>query len=315
MNGMKAFIFDPLWDELVTNEGKKALADSNIEVSVIKEIAPISSYDALFEGAEEKVVCINPDYVKWNLMSEDYKNIPNLKAILGEATSFSWIDASYATENNVPVCNIRGFSSNAVADWAILMMFNISRRVPELIKDGFPLDFDKDYMKYRGLDLHGKTAAIVGFGRIGSAIAERCAGLGMNVAYWSANTRTEDYKFMEIADLFATADVVFPVMAINESSKAVITRSLIDSMRLTAIIVDVVENLFDVDYVLHKVADGKLFGFGFEAPPASFTKYSGNVWAAPAYAWVTDSSMSATVALSIENIVNAASGKFPNRVN
>ena len=43
MNGMKAFIFDPLWDELVTNEGKKALADSNIEVSVIKEIAPFSS--------------------------------------------------------------------------------------------------------------------------------------------------------------------------------------------------------------------------------------------------------------------------------
>lgn len=286
---MKAFIFDPLWDELITDEGRAALADSNIEAVVIKEIAPISDCASLFEGTDERIICINPDYVEWNLKAEDYKNIPNLRAILGEATSFSWIDASYATEQNIPVCNIRGFSSNAVADWAILMMLNVARRVPELVKDGFPLDYDKDFMKYRGVDLRGKTAAIVGFGRIGAAIAERCAGLGMNVAYWSANSRPEDYEYMEIADLFVRADVVFPVMAINESSKAVITHSLIDSMKPSAIIVNVVEDLFDTEYVLQKVADGKLFGFGFEAHPASFVKYKGNVWAAPAYGWVTDS--------------------------
>ncbi len=73
-------------------------------------------------------------------------------------------------------------------------MLNPARQFPWLIKDGFPLDFNKDYMKYRGIELHGKTAGIISLGHIGSAIAKRCAGLGTNVVYWSPNLRSEDYE-------------------------------------------------------------------------------------------------------------------------
>lgn len=72
---------------------------------------------------------------------------------------------------------------------------------------------------------------------------------------------------------------------------------------------------FDEQVVLDMVRNGKLFGFGFEASPASFDKYEGNVWAAPAYAWVTDGSMNNSMAKWVENMVNATKGKFPNRVN
>ncbi len=312
---MKAFIFDPLWNQLITDDLKKQLSGCGLEVIVTSEISPLSDCKELFSGDEERILCLNPDYIGWKLSVDDYKNIPNLKAILGAATSFSWVDMSYATENNIAVCNIRNFSTQAVAEWAMTMMFNLARQTPLLIKDDFPLDFDKDFMKYRGVELKGKTAGIIGLGTIGSAIAERVKGLGMNVVYWSKSQKGSPYTYLEFADLFATSDVIFPTMAINEGTKSLITSELLTSIKTSALFVSVVHDLFDEKIVIDMVKNHKLFGFGFEAEPNSFTKYEGNVWAAPAYAWTTDGSMNNSMVKWVDNMVSASQSKFPNRVN
>lgn len=91
---MKAFIFEPLWEELITPELVADLETAGIDYEVIKEAAPIASYSPLFEGDEERLLYLNPDYVNWKLNVDDYKDIPNLKGIFGAATSFSWIDMS-----------------------------------------------------------------------------------------------------------------------------------------------------------------------------------------------------------------------------
>jgi phosphoglycerate dehydrogenase-like enzyme len=315
MKHMKAFIFDPLWDELVTEELENKLAEASIEAVVTKEIAPLADCSALYTGDEERLLCINPDYVNWKLTPDDYKNIPNLKGIFGAATSFSWIDSSYADENNIPVCNIRGFSSEAVAEWATMMMLNVARQTPRLIKDGFPLDFDKDYMKYRGVEVHGKTAGIIGLGNIGKAIAKQCAGLGMKVVYWSQNSRVEEYEYTELSSLMADADVIFPVLAINDETKGLFTPELLGSIQDTAMVISVVEGLLEYESLLERVRTGKLYGIGFETKPGVFNSYEGNVWAAPAYGWVTDNSMYGTEEKWVENMVNATRGEFPNRIN
>lgn len=312
---MKAFIFDPLWGELVTDQQKKQLKINGIDATVIKEIAPLSECAALFEGDEERLLCLNPDYVGWKLSVDDYKDIPNLKCILGAATSFSWIDTSNADDRQIPVCNIRNFSTEAVAEWAITMLVNVARQTPRLIKDGFPLDYDKDFMKYRGTELLGKTVGIVGLGNIGSSIAKRCAGLGMNVTYWSKSPKENDYDYRDLSELFANSDVIFPTMALNDETKNLITPELLRSMKSSAIFISVVHELFDEQLILNMVKDGKLFGFGYEAKPATFMEHEGNVWAAPAYAWVTDGSMANSMEKWIENMVDAANGKFPNKVN
>ena len=311
---MKAFIFDPLWNDLITEDLQGKLRDSDIELIVTTKIAPIIDNAALFEGDDERIICVNPDYVNWKLKSDDYKNIPNLKAILGAATSFSWIDASYANDNGITIANVRSFSTQAVAEWAIAMLFNVSRQVPRLIKDGFPLDFDKDFMKYRGLELHGKTAAIIGLGHNGIAIAERLKGLGLNIVYWSKNTRNNEYKFSELDDIFETADVIVPAFAHNDETDALITDELLAKLKPSAIIIDIIE-LKNKDKVIELVKEGKIFGFGFEAKPNSFDNYEGNVWAAPAYAWVTDGSMNNMMTKWVDNMIDAASDRFPNKIN
>lgn len=312
---MQAFIFDPLWDELVTDDLLTKLKACGLEIFVTKAIAPLSECKELFEGDEERLLCLNPDYVSWKLPSIDYKNIPNLKGILTASTGFEWIEQDVANERNIPICNILNFSTQAVAEWAVMMMFNLARQTPRLIKDDYPLDFDNDFMKYRGVQLKGKTAGIIGLGHIGSAIAGACKGLGMNVVYWSRSSTNDAYEKVPLDQLMSAADVILPTAAKNPETLALITDEHIKSMKKSAILVDIAHGLFDQENILAMVAIGDLFGYGFEGEPNEFTKFEGNVWAAPSYAWTTYESMHNSVVLWTDNMVSATKNQFPTRVN
>ncbi len=312
---MKAFIFDPLWDDLVTDDLLAKIKDSGLEIIITKEIAPLTECKALFEGDEERLLCLNPDYVNWKLPSGAYKDIPNLKAILVASTGFEWVEQDVANERNIPICQIVNFSTQAVAEWAIMMMFNLARQTPRLIKDDFPLDFGDDFMKYRGVQLKGKTAGIIGLGHIGSAIAEACKGNGMNVVYWSRSSINEVYKKVTLEELMSSADVIFPTAAKNTETLKLITDDHINTMKKSAILVDIAHGLFSHEMILSMVANGDLFGYGFEGKPNEFTKFEGNVWAAPSYAWTTYESMHNSMVLWIDNMINATKGNYPTRIN
>jgi hypothetical protein len=86
-------------------------------------------------------------------------------------------------------------------------------------------------------------------------------------------------------------------------------------MKHTAIFISVVHNLFNEKLILDMVKENRLFGFGFEAAPATFSIYDGNVWAAPSYAWATDSTMHNSTEKWVANMVSAATGEYPNKVN
>lgn len=312
---MKAFVFDPLWDELITSELKAKLNESGLEIVVTKELAPLSQCKALFDGDDERILCLNPDYVSWKLSSEDYAHIPNLKGIMIASTGFEWVNQDAANKQNIPICQIVNFSTQAVAEWAVMIMFNLARQTPRLIKDNYPLDFDKDFMKYRGIQLKGKTVGVIGLGHIGSAIAEACKGIGMNVIYWSRSSTNDAYKKVSLEELLKAADIIFPTAAKNAETLALITDEHIKSMKKSAILVDIAHGLFNKEQVLNMVAKGSLFGYGFEGEPKEFTEFEGNVWAAPSYAWTTYESMHNSITKWIENMVLAASGEFPNRIS
>jgi phosphoglycerate dehydrogenase-like enzyme len=312
---MKAFIFDPLWDDLVTAELLQNLKEANVDIVVTKKIAPLNDCKELFQGNEDRLLCLNPDYVGWRLKNKDYENIPNLKGIFTESTGYEWVEPEAANRLGIPICNIIAFNTQAVAEWAIMMMLNLARQVPRLIKDGFPLDFDKDFSKYRGIQLKGKTAGIIGLGNIGSAIAERCAGLGMNVVYWSRSSTNNKYHKASLQELLATADVILPATLKNVETVKLVTDDMIRTIKKEAIIVDIVHAVFNHQLLLNMVAAGDLYGYGFEGEPKNFTKFEGNVWAAPAYAWATYESMYNSVAKLVDNIISASKKEFPTRIN
>lgn len=312
---MKAFVFDPLWNELVDDTMRGKLSGAGVEIVLTTDIKPLAETKEIFEGDEDRLLCLNPDYVSWKLRNEDYETIPHLKGIFIASTGYEWVEHESADKLGIPICQIVDFSTQSVAEWAVMMMLALARQTPRLIKDGFPLDYDKDFMKYRGIELKGKTAGIIGLGNIGSAIADRCKGLGMEVVYWSRSSTSDAYTKVSLEELMATADVIFPIMAKSPETLSLMSDDLIRTVKSSAIFVDMAHGLLNQKLVLEMISDHRLFGYGFEGEPGSFNNFEGNVWAAPAYAWATYESMHNSQTRFVDNIVSAAKGQFPYRVN
>jgi lactate dehydrogenase-like 2-hydroxyacid dehydrogenase len=312
-SGTKLFVLDPLWDGLIKPQQLTALKGAGLEIIVDKVPKPLREVTGLFEGTEPRILAVNPDYVEWSLKNTDYEKIPHLKAILTQSTSTSWIEPGAAKKLDIAICDIRNFSTESVAEWTVLMLLSLARKLPLLIKRSFPFDYEDQALQ--GIELKGKTVGIVGMGHIGTAVAERCQGLGMNVVYWSRKSRDKRFEYISLEQVFQ-ADVVIPTMEDNTETNKLITSKLLRSMRPSALFVSIVHHYYDHALLLRMVEQGKLLGYGFESPKATdFMSYEGNVWAAPAYAWCTNASMSNAMRLWVDNMIAAGQNKFPGRVN
>ncbi len=307
---MKIFILSPNYETLFTKEQKRELENLG-DLFIQKEVIPFEEVEGLFTGSEERILAIDPDFCEWNVPNEVIGKIPNLKAIVLQTTSFSWLDVDYAKTKGIPVVNLRGFSSIAVAEWATMMMINIARKIPLIIKD----KWRQDLTKHQGIELRGKTVGIIGLGNIGTAVAENCLGLGMKVQYWSKNSTDVRFNKIEIETLMKTSDVVIPCVAQNKETQGLISDEMIKSMKESAIFVSDIHNVYNHDLILERVANGDLYGYGFEDEKAKNEDFEGNVWAGPELAWCTKDSFKKNAQQWLEGIRDAVSGKYPNRVN
>lgn len=307
---MKIFLVSPNINTLFSKEQIESLKQAG-EVIFHSEVNGFESIRGLFEGDEERILAIDPDFCDWSVPNEVIEKIPNLNGIVLQTTSFSWVDANHAKKLGVPVVNLRGFSKIAVAEWATMMVFALARRLPVVIKDGW----QQDYEKHKGIELRGKTAGIIGLGNIGRSVAENMAGLGMKVQYWSKNTRDDRFELSELDKLVKTSDVIIPTVAQNEETQGMITDEMLKSMKKTAIFASVIHNVYSHDLLLQMVADGNLYGYGFEESKPAMDKHKGNVWAGPELAWCTEDSMRKNAEQWVEGIINAAKGEFTNQVN
>lgn len=312
---MRAYVIDQLWESVVSADLLDRCRDAGIELVVAGDGLALGDFRELYEGDADRILCVNPDNVGWKLPAEAYRDIPHLKGIFLSVTAFSWVDVSYANEHDIPVCNLRSYSTEAVAEWAVLTMVALARQVPMLIKAEFPLDYRADFLTYRGRQLEGRTAGIIGLGSIGAAIAQRCAGLGMDVVYWSRSPKESPHRRADLDDVLAEADVIFLALAHNDETAQLLTNDRLDLMKPDALFVNITHAMYDEQKLVDMVRTGSLAGYGFEAAPGAFSEYPGNIWAAPQYAWATEEAMWNAMTQLVDGMVLASEGRFPNRVN
>lgn len=309
---MKIFVLTPNADALFTTEQLDSLKTA-ADLTLIKDIKPLTEVNELYDGDEERIVAIDPDFSDWSFPNDVIDKIPNLKAICLQTTSFSWIDLAHCKAKNIPVTNLRGFSSIAVAEWGTMVTLALARRVPIIAKDGWKADYDK----HRGIELRGKKAGIIGLGRIGTAFAENMAGLGMNVQYWSRAARDERFTHIPLEELVKTSDVVFVAFAANDETRELLTDQLLQTLKPSAIFVSAVgaaERVYNQDLLLKMVKAGKLYGLGYEQEKDTFGTREGNVWDGPALGWCTNESMSKNAAQWVESITNATQNEYPTAI-
>lgn len=139
---------------------------------------------------------------------------PHLKVISNYAVGFNNIDIEAADARNIPVGNTPDVLTETTADMAWALMMAIARRVVEgdrYVREQRWRTWEPELLL--GHDLHGATLGIIGFGRIGQAVARRAQGFEMEVLYHDAvrNEQAEaalGTRFVALDDLLRTADFV-----------------------------------------------------------------------------------------------------------
>lgn len=138
---MQLIVLSPNLDLIFSPEQRKIL-ETEFNVSYYTQLEDIDTIIVL-QSEEPKIVAIDPDFCDWKLTRENLEKMENIVAICLQTTSFHYLDTKYLSTINIPVTNLRGFSTNAVAEQAIMMTFALARRLPIIIQDDWKTDFEK----------------------------------------------------------------------------------------------------------------------------------------------------------------------------
>lgn len=306
---MKIVILSPITDLLFDETALNTLR-GHWEVMLVKDIVPLADVQELYDD-EPKILAIDPDFCWWTVPKDVIMHLKNVQAICLQTTSFSWIDTEAAKNQHIPVINLRWFSTEAVAERAMMMALNVARKIPIVIKDGW----NQDFSKHQGVELKGKTAGIIGLWTIWKRIAELCKAMGMHVIYWSKNTRDTSYTYADLSEIMAQSDVIFPTMAQNAETEWMITDEMLKSMKKTVIFVSIVHKVYNHELLLELVKSNMIYGYAFESWKEKIADFQGNVRAWPELWRCTQESFERNAQQRSDAIIWATKGVYTNQIN
>src|SRR5271169_2257064 len=141
--------------------------------------------------AKEGLICLLTEKVSEELL----RAAPKLRIAANVAVGFDNIDVAACTKRGVVATNTPGVLDETTADFAWTLMMAVARRLGEgeaLARSGNWKGWNLDQLC--GADIWGKTLGLVGFGRIGRAVARRASGFQMKVLYTDAVRAPEDIE-------------------------------------------------------------------------------------------------------------------------
>ncbi|PIN87891.1 D-glycerate dehydrogenase [Candidatus Woesearchaeota archaeon CG10_big_fil_rev_8_21_14_0_10_32_24] len=188
----------------------------------------------------DALLCLLTDKIDKSVIDAN----PNLKMISNYAVGYNNIDVKYAASKKIPVGNTPGVLTDAVAEHTFALMLAITKRIAEsdqFTKKGKYKGWAP--MLLLGTELKGKTLGIVGSGRIGTGVAERAKGLGMNVIYYDLQKnllieRKVKAKKESLTNLLKHADVVSVHVPLLPSTHHMIGTKELALMKKTAYLVN-----------------------------------------------------------------------------
>lgn len=188
---------------------------------------------------------------------------PQLKVISNHAVGYDNVDVEGATERGIRVGNTPGILTDATADftWALLMA--AARRIPEAItyvKAGHWRTWGPDVLL--GSDFAGATLGIIGFGRIGNAVARRASGFGMNILYADNSPKhpgSINARQVDLETLLATSDFITLHVPLTPETRHLINGHTLSLMKPTAILVNTARgDVVDQDALYQALANRQI---------------------------------------------------------
>jgi glyoxylate reductase len=188
----------------------------------------------------EGLLCLLTDRIDGEMMDTIG---PQLRVISNHAVGFDNIVVSDATVRGIPVGNTPDILTDATADMAFALLLAAGRRVVEgdrTVRNGGWKTWSPSFML--GADFVGTTLGLVGFGRIGRAVARRAAGFGMRVLYYDPHAAPPEAglnaESAELDALLREADFVSIHTPLNDETRHLVDAVFLAKMKPTAILVN-----------------------------------------------------------------------------
>lgn len=210
----------------------------------------------LAEGAKAVCAFVNDNI---NAKTIDALAKQGVEVILLRCAGFNNVDIA-AAKGKLRVLRVPAYSPYAVAEHAMGLILALNRKIPRAYIR--TRDFNFSLIGLTGFDMHGKTAGIIGTGKIGRVFIDICRGFGMNViAYDPYPAENSGIDYVSKEELFKNSDIISLHCPLTEQTRYIIDKSALGLMKPSALIVNTSRgHLIDSEALLDALNEKRIGG-------------------------------------------------------
>jgi glyoxylate reductase len=191
---------------------------------------------------------------------------PRLRIVANYAVGYDNVDVTACTRRGVVVTNTPDVLTAATAELTLALMISCARRIEEasaLLRSGSWRGWEPGQLLGRELD--GATLGLIGFGRIGQAVATRARAFGMNVIYAAPRCTSHEVPHVKLDELLRTSDFVSLHCALHAETRHLIGARELASMKPTAVLINTSRGpIIDEEALAEALHNGHLHGAGLD---------------------------------------------------
>jgi glyoxylate reductase len=211
----------------------------------------------------DAIVCLLTDRIDAEVLGA---GAGHLRVVANVAVGYDNIDVESARAAGIVVCNTPGVLDETTADLTFLLMLCAAR-----LTSGAEADLRGDRWhgwginQYLGRDVHGATLGLVGYGRIGQAVARRAAGFGMQVLHHTRHETGAPGWVADLDELVRVSDFVSLHVPLSDATRHLVDARRLALMRPDAVLVNAARGpVVDEEALAIALEEGRIFAAGLD---------------------------------------------------
>jgi D-3-phosphoglycerate dehydrogenase len=301
-------------------------SDTTVEEAVLKAIdatvvhtRTLDTLEALEATHEADAVMVSIQHVTADIIA----GLQKCRIISRVGTGLDAIDIPAATQRGIWVTNVPDYSVDEVSTHAVALLLAYARRIPSLVESTRRGSWDKVFVRPIQR-LRGQTLGLLGFGRIGQAVANKARGFGMDIIVCDPYVESQKLEAMgvrpvDLETLLRTSDYVSLHAPLTDSNQHIINAQALAQMKPTAFLINTARGaLIDEDALVNALRDKQIAGaaldvFAVEPPaPDHPLLREERAMITPHIAWYSEAANHDVRVRGAEEVVRVLRGERPN---
>ena len=266
---------------------------------------------------------------KTPISKETIDKCPNMKLIAMLATGYNVVDYNYAKEKGIPVVNVPTYGTQIVGQYAVGLLLEICSHYQyhaDTVKEGkWQNNQDWCYWDFPMIELYGKTAGVIGLGRIGQSTAKICKSMDMRVLgfdTFQSESGKAVAQYVDLDTLLAESDVIFLHCPLFPETEGIINKDNIVKMKDGVIIINNSRGQLVVEQDLADALNsGKVYAAGLDVVSSEPIKGDNplltakNCLITPHISWAAQAARQRIMDTVVDNVKAFIGGNPVNVVN